>query len=418
MPPLASTGKLGRIAASQTTGGWWMRWAPTLAAALVLLATGAMFYVNFLPPMQHSGDEALSGDEFGKEPSAHLTDLQLELADTRRQVKRLREQLDRTLPSGAAGGGNREEDGVVSTKQADRMPAMGGRSPAPAAAPGPTEEAQPDDLDPAGSKPARGPADVKGSTGAVDSGLASGPVPEEQEPMARGSGVASRQIDEALEAGKKVEGLSEEVTKLRKQVDKLQETNRIALARVDKLSEAAEAREADENRAAAGRRRTEGLRLKATDEAKDIEKFGQDEMVRRREVLQDRIDQLERKTKRLEAALSVSYRMAAADGRQGLAGWQIAAARSELARRAGLVRPSASGEKTAKLIDRIEFVLLRLEQVGPEDPAARKSLSEMIGEGKLIEMIDERIDSQSEAAKVEAWLLEARVILEGVNNVG
>jgi hypothetical protein len=227
-----------------------------------------------------------------------------------------------------------------------------------------------------------------------------------------------KQIQEALDQvddlKKTVSSLEEQVRTLRKPVEELEE-RKLAMSQASKQTP-------DLEDSDAGSSTGPNVALRPSRRAET--KVASPPAARKPEPKRDavdrellaRIERLEKKQKRLEQALSVSYRMAAADGRDGLAGWQIAAVRAQLVRRAGLLRSSASGDKTRKLIDRVEFLLLRLEQMDPTDAAARKRLADQIQQGQLLEMIDARIEADAEPVDVHTWLLEARVILEGVRD--
>lgn len=113
------------------------------------------------------------------------------------------------------------------------------------------------------------------------------------------------------------------------------------------------------------------------------------------------------------------YQAAAAAG--GQAPWQ---ARQSAARAAGLlakcdqIRSQANSSQTAQLLERLEVVLIRLELLDPDDGAAVESFAALVASSGLTRQIDRVLAGGDEPPQVQGWLLEARFIIMGADNVG
>jgi hypothetical protein len=413
-----------------------MRWAPTVAAAMVLFVAGVMFYVAMQAETGTSqvssrgqyepdpGKESASAPDaadgrlaYGRDGDFDQAMVKEQLVRTRRELDELRRQFKQAqAPDSAADLAESEapsegETGLRAGGGAGE-PTMEPMADAPARRPraaAPMDSRRGDRSDEGKRADALG-MELKTARQEnrrlrmqlAETDEAFGQVKADVKKLQAEKGRLAERLDELARLG-------QQVAQLRKEVTETRQTLRIA----------ARTKAAAEPEPRAARRRADlqddvDTAVQAAPPAGQNQKMGRDE----REALLSRVEALEDRTRRLQEAFSVAYRMAASGGRDGLAGWQIASVRAELVKRSAQVRPSAATEKTRKLIDRIEFVLLRLEQIDPTDAAARRKLVDIIDKGDLVEMIDARLGAEAEPRNVQSWLLEARAVLEGISDVG
>jgi len=118
------------------------------------------------------------------------------------------------------------------------------------------------------------------------------------------------------------------------------------------------------------------------------------------------------------AELQRAYFGAAAPGQAGLQARQTAARRSDMLARAGGVRRLVKADKTRRLIDRLEVVLMKLDMLERYDLKAEQSFASLLREGDILGRLDDALATAGEDVTVRVWLYEARLILTGVQSVG
>ncbi len=96
---------------------------------------------------------------------------------------------------------------------------------------------------------------------------------------------------------------------------------------------------------------------------------------------------------------------------------QSAARGVQLLGRCAEIRPSVQATSTGRLMDRLEVVLTRLNLLNPADPVEAKAFAALVRRGGLVKEIDVALAEGRQRADVRTWLLEARLILEGAENV-
>ena len=112
------------------------------------------------------------------------------------------------------------------------------------------------------------------------------------------------------------------------------------------------------------------------------------------------------------------YLAAAGDGGVDLPARQAASENRQMLRRCAELRGGLADDSTGLLLDRIEVALTRLEMLdagAPRQAAAFAAMVRSIAPGRGIE---QALAAGAAAPALRAWLLEARMILHGADNVG
>ncbi len=115
-----------------------------------------------------------------------------------------------------------------------------------------------------------------------------------------------------------------------------------------------------------------------------------------------------------DAQFQRMYLSVAGEGGVSLSARQQASRRSGMLRRCAELRPGVRAEATGRLFDRLEVILTRLELLDAGRAGSAGTFAGLVG-GGLIERIDAAL--AGETTKVQAWLIEAKMILAGANSV-
>ncbi|MDY7010861.1 MAG: hypothetical protein SVV80_08945 [Planctomycetota bacterium] len=97
---------------------------------------------------------------------------------------------------------------------------------------------------------------------------------------------------------------------------------------------------------------------------------------------------------------------------------QSAARGAALLERCAELRSLVPTTDTGRLMDRLEVVLTRLELLNPADVSEAEAFASLVRRGGLVREIDAALSEGRRSADVRTWILEARMILEGAENVG
>ena len=119
---------------------------------------------------------------------------------------------------------------------------------------------------------------------------------------------------------------------------------------------------------------------------------------------------------KMQVVLKHGYVQALAPGKKGLPAWQGASVQSRICQRSRVVRRQALSKKAKLLIDKLEFVIVRLSLLDTDIPGDVRCFVSMAKPAKLGDKIGDVLSCENEPAGVQAWLLEAGLILEGIDN--
>ncbi len=117
------------------------------------------------------------------------------------------------------------------------------------------------------------------------------------------------------------------------------------------------------------------------------------------------------------ADMEHAYLAAAAPGLQDLAAYQAAVRNTRLLARAAELRKTVRREGTREILDQAEAALTRLSLLSANDPRARDALTSHLRSRKIVEGIDEALESPETPPAVRSWLVEARLVLGGVQRL-
>jgi hypothetical protein len=131
--------------------------------------------------------------------------------------------------------------------------------------------------------------------------------------------------------------------------------------------------------------------------------------------------------KRLDAAfaaqtasldrLGAGYLKAASPGQNALVARQQASKRLMLVDRLARLRPQVKNPQTRSLMDQIETALTRLEMLDASSPSSWQSFTTTVGQ-ELPARLDHALFEGGENQQVLALLLDARIVIGGIGNVG
>ena len=96
---------------------------------------------------------------------------------------------------------------------------------------------------------------------------------------------------------------------------------------------------------------------------------------------------------------------------------QAAMKREKIIRRLMALRPTAQEEPTRRLLDKLEVALTRLSMLDVNDSAAAEALGQLVAAGGLVDQIEDVLAQGTAPPKMRMWLLEASLILLGVDRV-
>jgi len=97
---------------------------------------------------------------------------------------------------------------------------------------------------------------------------------------------------------------------------------------------------------------------------------------------------------------------------------QTALRRKQLLPRCARVRASVTDDSAKRLVETLEAVLTRLDMLVASDAVAAGSFRALLRQHNLPEQIDDVLTTTNESREVQAWLVEARLILTGAASVG
>ncbi len=394
--------------------GWLVRWAPALAAAMLLLTAGILFYGAWRTGQRFRPDR-LAGVSPGPDPKTEKILTRLDRLEKKFQDQPDALQAEATPPAASI---DRPEDGATGqavrrmAAQADSLPAGG----APAIkASQPAEPPAPDRLVDLQKKL----RDQQERLNQVEASQARGRqalarLAEVQQELDRKDSALDRMREEKQSLAGKVELARRRHQDLAEQVRRLE-------ARLGEQNSAP----SDAGRAIGSRKR--GVRAKTAQTAglaDDADLAGVDETETvpsdptQLAALRRRLDALDRQHRQLRESFEIAYRSSMAPGQTGLDAWQTVVTRSRLIERSARAGQDSSSARTRKLVEQIEFVLTRLSLTDPQQPRAGENLARWIAQRKLIEAIDRTLAGGEEIDRLNAWMLEARAVLKGILDVG
>jgi DNA repair exonuclease SbcCD ATPase subunit len=118
------------------------------------------------------------------------------------------------------------------------------------------------------------------------------------------------------------------------------------------------------------------------------------------------------------AALEWAAAAGSTPGPEGLAARREIAKKLRLLERCGELRAEIRSAQTHRLFDTLEVVLTRLELARPEYPRDRMSFEALVRGTGADKEIDRILKAGEEGSAVAAWLLETRLLLGGLSDVG
>lgn len=166
--------------------------------------------------------------------------------------------------------------------------------------------------------------------------------------------------------------------------------------------------------------RTAGLegRLTATaDELQRAQKQLQDADKTRDEIRRElaaaktRADQLIRVSQQ-------TYLAVVAPSEEGLRACQVAARSRRLTDRLTALRGEVRSDPALRLMGKVEVLLVRLDVLNADDPAAVASFSKLLAGGDVLAQIDTLAAAEGESPAIRNWLFEARLVLTGAQHAG
>jgi hypothetical protein len=396
--------------------GWWVRWSPALAAAMLLLTAGILFYGTWRTGQQHQPDRVAEASPDRQQKTETI------LTRLDRLEEKFQAQPDVWAEADAAAPSPGQPEEAAPMRHARRatgaeaMPAgdaaaPAGRTPAPA----PVElESLQDKL-----------RDQQERLNQVEASQAKG-----QEALAKLAEV-QRELDRKDDAlnrmRKEKQALAGQVELARRRYQSLFEQVRRLEARLPDRGEA----DADSLAVRSGTGATRGpgdadspavkAAARPADDT-DIADGAQNAATRtdpeQLAALHQKLEALDRRHRQLRESFEIAYRSAMAPGQTGLAAWQTVVTRSRLIERSARAGQDSSSARTRKLVEQIEFVLTRLSLTDPQQPRAGENLARWVAQRKLIEAIDRTLAGAEEIDRLNAWLLEARAVLKGIRDVG
>jgi hypothetical protein len=115
--------------------------------------------------------------------------------------------------------------------------------------------------------------------------------------------------------------------------------------------------------------------------------------------------------------LGVSYLKAASPGQNELVTRQQASKRLRLVDRIAKLKPEVKSPQTRSLLDQIETALTRLEMLDASSSSSPRSFATTVGQ-ELPARLDHALLEGGENEQVFALLLDARIVIGGLGNVG
>ena len=123
-----------------------------------------------------------------------------------------------------------------------------------------------------------------------------------------------------------------------------------------------------------------------------------------------------------QAAMLVNFRRMylalAAPEKRGWAARQEAARTRRMLARCVQLRSSVRDESAGRLADTLEVLLTRLELLDAGNPLAVRSFADLVAASDVGGSVDAALAAGGQTTEVRQWLLEARLILAGVERVG
>jgi hypothetical protein len=120
-------------------------------------------------------------------------------------------------------------------------------------------------------------------------------------------------------------------------------------------------------------------------------------------------------TQKRTAALYIG---ASAPSQRGLDALRAASRHNRLVQRCGLLRGRARDVEVLSLLDRVEASLVRLDMLDVADLDAVRAFSEKLRKEGLVAKMDQMADSVVTGSELDAFLIEAAIVLRGVEHVG
>jgi len=155
----------------------------------------------------------------------------------------------------------------------------------------------------------------------------------------------------------------------------------------------------------------------ANSELSRLSKMHEQALAGRREVEND-LAKMKAEHARILANVQRLYLSAAAAEEQGWAARRLAARQNRLLARCASLRPTVRGASPGRLVDRLEALLTRLELLDTDNPGAVRSFAAQAGAANWAGQIDGVLSAGTQPPAVQAWLLEARLLLAGGRGAG
>ena len=155
----------------------------------------------------------------------------------------------------------------------------------------------------------------------------------------------------------------------------------------------------------------------AAAEASRVRKMHDDAMAANKKA-QEQLVALRAARKAMLADLQRAYLALGPNEPDSLAVRQAAAERAKMLPRLAGVCSTVQDEPKRRLIDSLEVVFTRLSMLNANDAEAAGTFVRLVKGGGLAERIDEALAAGVASAEARMWLLEANMILAGVDRVG
>ena len=105
-----------------------------------------------------------------------------------------------------------------------------------------------------------------------------------------------------------------------------------------------------------------------------------------------------------------------APGETGLRARQVAARHARLIARCARLRPDVSGDAVRRLVEQAEAVLTRLDLLRTSDRREAAAFGRRLRDTDLVTRIETELAEGRQAPAVQAWLLEAQLVLMGIDD--
>ncbi len=156
----------------------------------------------------------------------------------------------------------------------------------------------------------------------------------------------------------------------------------------------------------------------ASEKLAEAKESHETEIRRLRGVESDRIAKLEKARTSLEEDLQRIYLKVSSKGKEGLAARQQAVWSNGMLDRSADLADDVRTDRARKLIDQLEVLLLRLDLLRIGDEQAESSFAAAVSDVEVDRQVESVLNLRRDPRPVQLWLLEAKMILSGVDDEG